>query len=91
MSIPTEPIGSIPRPLSLIQAINAVGDGTDPSLEALYDAATRDTIEQFEEVPEFLDLQRPRTEEHESRWIQNPVRGRPHTAHAASDGRAISL
>jgi 5-methyltetrahydropteroyltriglutamate--homocysteine methyltransferase len=48
MDIPTEPIGSIPRPLSLIAAINARGDGTDPSLDALYDEATRDTIEQFE-------------------------------------------
>lgn len=48
MNIPTEPIGSIPRPLSLIEAINARGDGTDPSLDGLYDEATRDTIEQFE-------------------------------------------
>jgi 5-methyltetrahydropteroyltriglutamate--homocysteine methyltransferase len=48
MIIPTEPIGSIPRPLSLIQAVTAKGDGTDPSLDALYDEATRDTIEQFE-------------------------------------------
>src|SRR5580693_6262124 len=48
MNIPTEPIGSIPRPLSLIDAVNACGDGTDPSLDALYDEATRDTIEQFE-------------------------------------------
>jgi methionine synthase II (cobalamin-independent) len=48
MSIPTEPIGSIPRPLSLIEAINARGDGTDPSLDGLYEEATRDTIEQFE-------------------------------------------
>jgi 5-methyltetrahydropteroyltriglutamate--homocysteine methyltransferase len=48
MNIPTEPIGSIPRPLSLIEAINARGDGTDPSLDGLYEEATRDTIEQFE-------------------------------------------
>src|ERR1700723_2546769 len=48
MNIPTEPIGSIPRPLSLIDAVNAHGDGTDPSLDGLYDEATRDTIEQFE-------------------------------------------
>src|ERR1700688_2427258 len=48
MNIPTEPIGSIPRPLSLIQAVIARGDGTDPSLEGLYEEATRDTIEQFE-------------------------------------------
>jgi 5-methyltetrahydropteroyltriglutamate--homocysteine methyltransferase len=48
MNIPTEPIGSIPRPLSLIQAVVSLGDGTDPSLDGLYEAATRDTIEQFE-------------------------------------------
>jgi methionine synthase II (cobalamin-independent) len=48
MNIPTEPIGSIPRPLALIQALNSSGDGSDPSLEGLYEEATRDTIEQFE-------------------------------------------
>jgi 5-methyltetrahydropteroyltriglutamate--homocysteine methyltransferase len=45
--IPTEPIGSIPRPLALIEAIAARG-GDDPSLEPLYEAAIRATIEQFE-------------------------------------------
>jgi 5-methyltetrahydropteroyltriglutamate--homocysteine methyltransferase len=45
--IPTEPIGSIPRPLGLIEAI-AVRGGADPALDPLYDAAIRDTIEQFE-------------------------------------------
>ena len=48
MTIPTEPIGSIPRPLSLIEAIDALGDGPDPSLDSLYEEATRETIEQFE-------------------------------------------
>src|ERR1700733_11617744 len=48
MKIPTEPIGSIPRPIPLIQAIASCGDGTDPSLDGLYEEATRDTIEQFE-------------------------------------------
>lgn len=47
MTIPTEPIGSIPRPLRLIEAI-ASGDGTDPALDPLYDEAIRDTIERFE-------------------------------------------
>jgi 5-methyltetrahydropteroyltriglutamate--homocysteine methyltransferase len=45
--IPTEPIGSIPRPIRLIEAI-ATTDGTDPALEPLYEEAVRDTIEQFE-------------------------------------------
>ena len=48
MNIPTEPIGSIPRPLALIEAVNACDDGMDPSLDGLYEEATRQTIEQFE-------------------------------------------
>jgi 5-methyltetrahydropteroyltriglutamate--homocysteine methyltransferase len=47
MTIPTEPIGSIPRPLHLIEAIAAT-DGTDPRLEPLYQDAILDTIERFE-------------------------------------------
>ena len=47
LTIPTEPIGSIPRPLALIEAI-ATRDGADPSLEPLYEEAIRDTIERFE-------------------------------------------
>jgi len=48
MPLPTEPIGSIPRPLKLLEAIAACGDGTHPTLDALYEEAIRDTIEQFE-------------------------------------------
>jgi 5-methyltetrahydropteroyltriglutamate--homocysteine methyltransferase len=47
MAIPTEPIGSIPRPLELIEAIAARG-GTDPALDPLYDEAIRDTIARLE-------------------------------------------
>lgn len=47
MTIPTEPIGSIPRPPELIEAV-ASTNGHDPALEPLYDAAIRDTIVQFE-------------------------------------------
>ncbi len=46
--IPTEPVGSIPRPLELIDAIRRAGSGNDPGLEPLYLQATRDTIAQFE-------------------------------------------
>ena len=49
MPIPTEPIGSIPRPPELLAAI-AAGDGTDPALDSLYDEAIRDTIARFEET-----------------------------------------
>jgi 5-methyltetrahydropteroyltriglutamate--homocysteine methyltransferase len=48
MRIPTEPIGSIPRPVVLIDAIAAAGDNAAPSLNPLYEKAVRDTIEQFE-------------------------------------------
>jgi 5-methyltetrahydropteroyltriglutamate--homocysteine methyltransferase len=47
--IPTEPIGSIPRPPQLIAAVGT-GDGTDPRLDPLYDDAVRDTIARFEET-----------------------------------------
>ncbi len=45
--IPTEPIGSLPRPHKLIEAIERVGS-EDASLDALYEAAIRDTLERFE-------------------------------------------
>ena len=48
MTIPTEPIGSIPRPLGLIEAVTASGDDRDPRLDGLYDEAIRDTIQRFE-------------------------------------------
>src|SRR5882762_4803867 len=47
VTIPTEPIGSIPRPVNLIERI-ARGDSEDPCLDPLYEDAIRDTIEQFE-------------------------------------------
>jgi 5-methyltetrahydropteroyltriglutamate--homocysteine methyltransferase len=47
MPIPTEPIGSIPRPRPLIEA-TADRDGLDPDLDPLYAAATLDTIARFE-------------------------------------------
>jgi len=48
MTIPTESIGSIPRPLRLIEAVAAAGDGADPKLDPLYEEAIRDTVERFE-------------------------------------------
>ncbi|MEO7742364.1 MAG: cobalamin-independent methionine synthase II family protein [Usitatibacter sp.] len=45
--IPTEPIGSIPRPAELLDAI--ARDGPDsPALEQAYRAAVKDTVERFE-------------------------------------------
>ncbi|HUP49469.1 MAG TPA: cobalamin-independent methionine synthase II family protein [Thermoanaerobaculia bacterium] len=48
--IPTEPIGSIPRPLELIEAVAAKGNPDDRELDPLYEAAIRDAIRQFEET-----------------------------------------
>jgi 5-methyltetrahydropteroyltriglutamate--homocysteine methyltransferase len=47
VSIPTEPVGSIPRPLWLLEAIDA-GNPTDEALDPLYDRAIEETIRQFE-------------------------------------------
>lgn len=47
--IPTEQVGSIPRPATLLAAIAARdGDATAPALEPLYESAVRDTILQLE-------------------------------------------
>src|SRR5712671_7723178 len=45
--IPTEPIGSIPRPVDLIDRV-AKADSEDPNLAPFYEVAIRDTIERFE-------------------------------------------
>jgi hypothetical protein len=45
LTIPTEPIGSIPRPLDLIERVAKRGDSEDPDLAPFYEEAIRDTIE----------------------------------------------
>lgn len=47
MTIPTELIGSIPRPLRLIDALTKT-NRTDPSLDRRREEAIRDTIKRFE-------------------------------------------
>jgi 5-methyltetrahydropteroyltriglutamate--homocysteine methyltransferase len=47
VTIPTEPIGSIPRPVDLIERVSK-GDSEDPNLDPLYEDAVRVTIERFE-------------------------------------------
>src|ERR1700676_3870444 len=47
ITIPTEPIGSIPRPADLIERV-ARGDSEDRNLDPFYEDAIRDTIERFE-------------------------------------------
>ena len=52
MSIPTEPIGSIPRPPELLGGIREFNEGrcSEEELRELYDAAIRDTIDRFQET-----------------------------------------
>ena len=52
MTLPTEPIGSIPRPKELIAGLDAfaVGRITAKELDALFEAAVKDTIRRFEET-----------------------------------------
>jgi 5-methyltetrahydropteroyltriglutamate--homocysteine methyltransferase len=52
MPILTEPIGSIPRPASLLKALAAsqAGQINDGALQDAYAAALRDTIKQFEQT-----------------------------------------
>jgi len=78
MTIPTEPIGSIPRPLQLIEAVAALGDGTDQRLEPLYNAAIRDTIERFEATgsPVITDGEQRK---HHNFWTYS-VHGLPNVA-----------
>src|SRR5258708_15072740 len=45
--IPTEPLGSIPRPVDLIERV-AKSDSEDPDLAPAYEDAIRDPIEGFE-------------------------------------------
>ena len=49
MSLPTEPIGSIPRPQALQKGVQAAADGRlgQEELDALFDDAVRDTLERF--------------------------------------------
>jgi 5-methyltetrahydropteroyltriglutamate--homocysteine methyltransferase len=77
MEIPTEPIGSIPRPASLINAL-ATSDPEDGRLDSLFEEAIRDTIKQFEATGS------PVITDGEQRKYQNfwtyAVEGMPNTA-----------
>ena len=52
MTLPTEPIGSIPRPQALQDGMRAAAAGqiTPEKLDALFDDAVRDTLRRFEET-----------------------------------------
>jgi 5-methyltetrahydropteroyltriglutamate--homocysteine methyltransferase len=77
VTIPTEPIGSIPRPQWLIDAVTAAG-GAGPELDALYDDAIRDTIARFEATgsPVITDGEQRK---YHNFWTYS-VQGLPNTA-----------
>ncbi len=85
MFIPTEPIGSIPRPRELIEGLQAFDDGkiSYEELDSLYDRAVRDTIRQFEATgsPVITD-----GEQTKPSFVTYPVHG---LKNIASDGIAI--
>jgi len=49
ITIPTEPIGSIPRPADLTERVSR-RESEDPNLAALYEDAVQNTIERFEAI-----------------------------------------
>ena len=77
MTIPTEPIGSIPRPAHLIAAVTSGGTEAR-ELDALYDEAVRDTVERFEATgsPVVTDGEQRK---HHNFWTYS-VHGLPNTA-----------
>jgi 5-methyltetrahydropteroyltriglutamate--homocysteine methyltransferase len=83
--IPTEPIGSVPRPQELIDGVMALGRGemSPAGLEELQDRALRDTIERFEATgsPVISD-----GEQTKSSFATYPLEG---LANLAPDGAVI--
>jgi 5-methyltetrahydropteroyltriglutamate--homocysteine methyltransferase len=77
MPIPTEPIGSIPRPPDLIKAIEQKGYD-DPGLDSIYEAAIRDTVTRFEATgsPVITDGEQRK---YHNFWTYS-VHGSPNTA-----------
>ena len=77
MNIPTEPIGSIPRPTKLIETVDAA-NFSDPKLDPLYEAAVKDTIERFEATGSPLITDGEQRKYHNF-WTYS-VEGLPNTA-----------
>ncbi len=87
MTIPTEPVGSIPRPPELIDAVagHAVGRVSKGEVVGLYQAAVRDTIRRFEETgsPVITD-----GEQSKPSFVSYPLSG---ATNLASDGVSIEF
>jgi 5-methyltetrahydropteroyltriglutamate--homocysteine methyltransferase len=77
ITIPTEPIGSIPRPVDLIERVSR-GDSEDPSLAPLYEDAVRDTIERFEATGSPIVTDGEQRKYHN--FCTYPIYGLPNTA-----------
>ena len=75
--IPTEPIGSIPRPPQLIEAVAREGNES-PGLTRLYDEAVQDTVARFEDTgsPVITDGEQKK---YHNFWTYS-VHGLPNTA-----------
>jgi 5-methyltetrahydropteroyltriglutamate--homocysteine methyltransferase len=87
MMIPTEPIGSIPRPHGLIEGMQAFNAGkiSRAELDNLYDVALRDTIERFEATgsPVITD-----GEQRKESFVTYPLQG---LVNLAPDGIPITF
>ncbi|MBF6329826.1 cobalamin-independent methionine synthase II family protein [Nocardia transvalensis] len=85
MPLPTEPIGSIPRPTALLTAIQEHADGRidDSALAEHYDVAVKDTIERLESLgsPVVTD-----GEQNKPSFLTYPLHGLPNLA---PDGAVI--
>jgi 5-methyltetrahydropteroyltriglutamate--homocysteine methyltransferase len=85
VAIPTEPIGSIPRPADLltVMASRERGELSDAELAAAQDEAVRDTIRRFEEAgsPVVTD-----GEQSKPSFLTYPITG---LANLARDGITI--
>src|SRR5580704_14163775 len=95
MLIPTEPIGSIPRPAELIAAFAGRQAGTisPEAFDAIADLALRDTIRRFEETgsPVITD-----GEQTKPSFVTYPIDGLPNLASGGvtipfSDGHTRQL
>jgi 5-methyltetrahydropteroyltriglutamate--homocysteine methyltransferase len=78
MEIPTEPIGSIPRPAKLLDAIQKAGNVDDPGLAPVYAEAIRDTVAAFEATGSPVITDGEQTKYHNF-WTY-PVEGLSNTA-----------
>jgi 5-methyltetrahydropteroyltriglutamate--homocysteine methyltransferase len=78
MNMPTDPIGSIPRPVKLLEAIAEAGEFADPKLDAIYEEAIQDTISEFEATGSPLMTDGEQRKDHNF-WTYS-VHGLPNTA-----------